>query len=120
MAKRSMQAIPAELEQQIRTALFQVLSDLNRKKDAAVFAEHFFTETELSIFTKRLAVAMLLQKGESYESIGKILKVSSATISSVAESMHKQGFQIALQKLKVDRWADVWSAKLMRMFGSKV
>lgn len=120
MAKRSSQQLEKNFEEQLNSSLFQVLGDLGSRKEAKVFAESFFTKTELSIFAKRLAVAVLLDQGKSYEYIRKLLNVSSATISSVAEHMHLSGNKLALRKLKVESWADTWSLKLMRLFGGKI
>ena len=72
------------------------------------------TENELSAVAKRLAIAVFLDKRQSYEHIRDILKVSTATIASVAEGMNKRGIQMALAKVKAEEWADVWSIRLSR------
>jgi len=72
------------------------------------------TETEIMAVAKRLAIAVFLDKGQSYEHIRETLKVSSATIATVADSMNKKGIQAALQRVKAEEWADVWSIKLSR------
>ncbi len=119
MAKRSAQNLDQTLEAQLYTALAQLIADVKSSKDATSFIESFFTSGERSIFAKRLAIAMLLRQGKKYDDIHKTLKVSTATISSTAEMMQAKGFRMALQKMKVDAWAENWSNTLIRMFGGK-
>lgn len=119
MAKRSSQQLEQTFEEQLHRSLFQVLADLSSTHEAKVFSSSFFTTTEVSIFARRLAIAVLLEQGKSYENIRALLKVSTATISSVAEQMKKPGFVLSLRKLKVESWAEEWSEKLLRIFGKK-
>lgn len=119
MAKRSSQQLEQTFEEQLRRSLFQVLADLSSTHESKVFSSSFFTTTEVSIFARRLAIAVLLEQGKSYEHIRALLKVSTATISSVTEQMKKPGFLLALRKLKVESWAEEWSEKLLRIFGKK-
>ena len=120
MSKRSSQPLEAMFEQQLNTSLYQVFVDLSSRRESRLFCEGFFSKTDLSIFAKRLAIGVLLDQGKSYEYIRKLLKVSSATISSIAEIMHTKGYKLALHKLKVESWAETWSNKLMRLFGGEI
>ena len=120
MAKRSSQQLEKTFEEQLHRSLFQVLADLSNTHDAEGFSSSFFTSTEVSIFARRLAIAVLLEQGKSYEGIRSLLRVSTATISSVAEQMKTPGFVLALRKLKVESWAEKWSEKLLRIFGKKI
>jgi|GEM_PF-520938 len=119
MAKRSTQNLDQTLELQLHASLAQLIADVKTTRDAALFIESFFTPGERSIFAKRLAIAMFLRQGKKYNDIHKTLKVSTATISSTAEMMQEKGFRMALQKMKVDAWAERWSESLIRMFGGK-
>ena len=120
MSKRSSQPLEEMFEQQLNASLYQVFVDLSSRRESRLFCEGFFSKTELSIFAKRLAIGVLLDQGKSYEYIRKLLKVSSATISSIAETMQTKGYKLALQKLKVESWAEIWSNKLMRLFGGEI
>lgn len=120
MSKRSSQPLEEMFEQQLNASLYQVFVDLSSRRESRLFCEGFFSKTELSIFAKRLAIGVLLDQGKSYEYIRKLLKVSSATISSIAETMQTKGYKLALQKLKVESWAETWSNKLMRLFGGEI
>ena len=71
----------------------------------------------LKVLVKRLAIAIFLDKGRSYENIRNILKVSSATIASVNEQMGNPGIQLALRKIKADEWADEWTEKISGLVG---
>ena len=117
MSKRSSQSVAPELERQLYAAFFQMLADMRNAKEVETFLKYFLSESELSIYTKRFAVAVMLEQGKSYEYIREALKVSTATISSIAEHLRSDGISLALHKLKVERWADVMSEKLMQMFG---
>jgi uncharacterized protein YerC len=70
------------------------------------------SENELSALAKRLAIAVFLDKRQSYEHIKDVLKVSTATIANVSENMNKKGIQMALTRVKAEEWADVWSIRL--------
>ena len=72
---------------------------------------------EYQVIAKRLAIAIFLDKGRSYENIKSTLKVSSATIASVQETMGNPGIQHALRKVKADEWADEWAGKISTLMG---
>lgn len=92
--------------------LYQLIADLHTSKQAQAFVKDFFTTSEQEAFVKRLSVAQLLTQGRSYEQIRKELGVSSATISTVAEQLTSDGFQIALKKMQIDTWARSTAAKI--------
>jgi uncharacterized protein YerC len=89
-----------------------LIADLRSPAEAKAFFESFLTETEQSVFAKRLAIMWLLESGESYDEIKKHLHVSSATISSVANQMKQQGLQMSMKKIKLDQWADRVAKKI--------
>jgi len=105
------------LKKQIINSLAQAISDLNDSKEARIFLDDFFTEAELEAFTKRLAVAYWLSKGRSYTNIKTNLKVSSATIASVQSKLDRSGFQLALNKIEAEEWADLWSKRFKKIVG---
>src|SRR4030042_5473147 len=96
------------LEKQIFNIFFQVFADLKTPEEVRVVLEDLFTETELTALAKRMAIAAFLDKGRSYENIRDTLKVSSATIASVAEQMGNPGIQLALTRIKAEEWAEAW------------
>lgn len=115
MAK-SATPLPKKISQDILSRFFQVTGDLRTGSEARLFLTDFLTESERMTFAKRLAIAVELEDGKSYEEIRKIYGVSSATISSVAEMMSKDGVQLALKKVKTEQWADAWADKILKYF----
>ena len=67
-----------------------------------LFLAAFMTETERTVLAKRLSVGYLLNKGASYDQIKNELRVSSATISTVADAIKKPGMKQALAKIQSD------------------
>lgn len=104
--------LPREKEARLLEQLDTVLADLHSPKETTAFLSSFLTPTERLVFAKRLAIAWLLEQGKSYGEISKQLKVSSATISSVAELSQSQGMQLALRRMELD----VWTKNLQQFF----
>jgi uncharacterized protein YerC len=90
-------------KQQILDQFLTLIGDLQHPTKVEQFANDFFTDTELSVFAKRLAIAYSLHQGKSYKEIKQELKVSSATISSVAEIKNGIGTQLAIEKIGQDK-----------------
>jgi TrpR-related protein YerC/YecD len=112
--------ISQETEKEILNQFFQVIADIKSPDEAMAFLEEILTKTEMEAIAKRLAVAHYLEKGHSYENIRETLKVSSATVASVAEQLKGNGgYQVALKKIQADQWAEKWAQKLNGMMGKK-
>jgi len=116
----SKKKINQAIEEQIYRVFYQVIADIHSLSEAKIFLEEILTKTELEALVKRLAVAQLLKKGQSYEKIKKTIKVSSATVASIAEQLKKgKGFKIALKKISAEEWAEHWAKKIRGMMGKK-
>ena len=100
------------IESQIYKMLFQLVADIRDPREVKVVMSDLLTDSELTAMAKRLAIAVYLDKGRSYEDIKNHLKVSSATIASVAEQMGNPGIQSALNRIKAEQWADEVSGKI--------
>ncbi len=100
------------LERQMFEMLYQLLSDSRDIKEMKVLLMDLLSDAERISMAKRLAIAVYLDKGRSYENIRDNLKVSSATIAAVAETMGNPGIQMALRKIKAEEWAEEWSDKI--------
>lgn len=111
----SKRRINATLNKQITQVFFQTLSDLKTSKNIEVFLKDFMTDSEIETYTKRLAVAYWLKKGRSYANIKENLKVSSATIASVQESIEKPGIKLALKHIEAEEWANQWAEKISKV-----
>jgi uncharacterized protein YerC len=112
--KKSTQPMNKKIEGQVYKILYQVLADAKSEVDIELTLKSLMSDSELSALAKRLAIAVFLDKRQSYEHIKDVLKVSTATIASVAENMNKKGIQVALARVKAEEWADVWSIRLSR------
>lgn len=106
------------LQKQIQNVFAQTIADIKTVDEAHKFFKDFLTDAELETFSKRLAVAYWLQKGRSYANIKTNLKVSSATIATVADSLKSKGVQLALKKIEADEWANVWSDRIKKFLPS--
>jgi len=115
----SKQKVNTALEKQISKMLFQLFADIKTPEEAERVMEDLFSETELVTITKRLAVGYWLKKGRSYENIKQNLKVSSATIASVQQSIKQNGWKAALQKIEAEEWATKWEQKIKGILGKK-
>lgn len=100
------------IEGEIKKMFYQLLCDIEEQEEARILLSDLLTETEMVAMIKRLAIAVYLEKGRSYENIKNNLMVSSATIATVAEQMGNPGFVMALRKIKAEEWADGTSKKI--------
>lgn len=113
----SKQKLNKTIEKQIYNVLYQLVSDIKSPTEAGSLLGDLLTETERQVLAKRLAIAIFLDKGRSYENIKSTLKVSSATIASVQDQMGNPGIQLALQKVKAEEWAEEWAGKITSIVG---
>jgi uncharacterized protein YerC len=113
--RKSSQLLNSSFKRQLEKTFFQLISDLKEVSDIELFFSDFLTDTEMSVFTKRLAIAYWLKKGRSYQNIKRNLKVSSATIASVQSQMNKQGYKKAVKNLEAEEWANVWTQRIKKV-----
>src|SRR3989344_3200715 len=106
--------LSSSLKSQLEKTFYQTISDLKGPQEIETYLKDFLNESELETFVKRQAVAYWLKKGRSYSNIKENLKVSSATIASVHETLGKPGIKLALKKLEAEEWANVWSEKIKK------
>lgn len=84
MSKVSRRILDKELENIIFEVFLKTIVDIKTTTDAKNFIEDILSPTERIMLIKRLAIAVLLTKGETYEYIDHTLKVSRATIMTVS------------------------------------
>jgi len=113
----SKQKLNQTIAKQIYSIFYQLLVDLKNPTEAQTLMQDLLSVTEHEVIAKRVAIAIFLDKGRSYENIKNTLKVSSATIASVQERMGNPGMQLALQKIKAEEWADAWAGKISSLVG---
>jgi uncharacterized protein YerC len=90
----------------------QAVADLKTPQEAQEFFKSFLSKAEHTTVIKRVGVAYFLQKGKSYNIIKQDLKVSSATISLIQNTLNTPGVQRTLKKINAEEWATQWSNKL--------
>lgn len=115
--RSSNRAINFAMEEEIEELLVQIISDIKGADEAKILLSDLLTETERVAIAKRLAIALSLTNGKSYEEIKESLKVSSATIAKVQESLDSDGMKLAIEKINIDDWAGDWAEKLSGAFG---
>ena len=112
-----------EIAKEIRKLLTQIIADIHEEAEAEQLLNDLLTPSEQMAVAKRLGIAMSLVRGASYEEIKKRLKVSSATVAKVQESLDTPGMKLALSKAATDEWAEKWATKLSsavnKLMGSK-
>lgn len=97
----SRRVLNQELEKHILTLFAKTISDLKDLKDIEIFIADLLSPTEKVMLAKRLAIAILLQKGYTYAEIDQTLKVSSPTINKVAFWLKhgKSGYKNVVKKI---------------------
>jgi len=108
----SQNPINRTLEKQLDEIFYSVLSEVNSVDELKVMVSDLFTEAERSAVLKRLGIALYLDKGRSYEDIKNNIKVSSATIATVAENLGNKGWQEMIRRVKAEEWARQWTDKI--------
>ena len=80
----------------------KVLALIKNEKEAVVFINSFFTESEKAYFGQRLNIVRMIMKDFSYSQIIEILKTQSATIGNSKKCVDKGGnmFKKIVQRYK--------------------
>lgn len=84
MTKVSRRILNKELEEGIFEVFIQAVIDLKSPREVKNFIEDLLFPTEKIMLVKRLAIALLLSKGYTYDEIDRTLKVSRTTIMNVS------------------------------------
>src|SRR3989344_2069503 len=84
MTKVSRRYLDKELENYIFNIFIKSIADLDNQLDIKNFLDDLLSPAEKIMLIKRLAIAVLLTKGKTYEYIDHTLKVSRATIMNVS------------------------------------
>jgi len=106
MSKVSRRVLDKRLESYIFEVFLKTISDLKTKEEVKVFIEDLLSPSEKIMLIKRLAIAILLTKGYTWDKIDHTLKVSRPTIMTVSYFLkHGQngGYQRVTQKFLADQ-----------------
>lgn len=101
MAKISKRIIDKNLENYIFEVFIKTLAQTNNPDDVKDLIEDLLSPSEKIMLIKRLAIAVLLSKGYTYDQIDNTLKVSRPTIMTVSFWLKngKSGYKKAVQKI---------------------
>lgn len=94
--------------------LYGILAELSTPEEIKMVLGDILTEAEVTSVIKRLGIAVYLDKGRSYEDVKNNIKVSSATIASVAEHLGNPGWQEMIKRIKAEQWASEWTDKITK------
>ncbi|KKT30996.1 MAG: hypothetical protein UW41_C0007G0005 [Candidatus Collierbacteria bacterium GW2011_GWC2_44_18] len=100
------------LEKQLDNLFYQVLAEIDSPEDLKLVLSDILTEGERTAVLKRLGIALYLDKGRNYEDVKNNIKVSSATIATVAENLGNSGWQEMIKRIKAEEWANEWTNKI--------
>lgn len=84
MSQVSRRIVRAEVQEKIIETLLEAIAQLKNKQDIQAFVNDLLTPVERIMIAKRLAIAVLLLKGWSYDATGDLLKVSTDTIARIS------------------------------------
>ncbi|MBI4096365.1 MAG: hypothetical protein HY425_01475 [Candidatus Levybacteria bacterium] len=101
MTQVSSYPISKEIADRIFEIFLKSLVKIRDQKEADQFISDLLTPTEKIMLSKRLAIALLLQKDYDYRTIQKIIRVSAATIASVNMAIRygSEGYRNLLNKI---------------------
>ena len=102
------------IEKQLSEMLFGILAELKTPEEIKLVLSDILTEAEFTSVIKRLGIAVYLDKGRSYEDVKNNIKVSSATIASVAEHLGNSGWQEMIKRIKAEEWATDWTDRISK------
>ena len=87
MTQVSKYRLRIDIVKRIYELLSNSLAKIKDKNEVNNFLDDFFSPTEKTVIAKRLAIAVLLSKGNDYQEIRQILKVTPVTISKMSLRM---------------------------------
>ncbi len=101
MTKISRRFLNKDLEKRIFELFLKTIVDIRTSDEARNFIEDLLSPTERVMLIKRLAIAVLLAKGFTYDNIDDTLKVSRSTIMNVSVWLKhgKSGYRNAVGKI---------------------
>lgn len=89
---------------------WQWLAKLDQPTEIREFLQSLLSYTEQVMLAKRLAIALLISKGYTYEEVSSILKVSTSTVSTVHKALlvGSPGYQKAVTFLQKNAETEIF------------
>lgn len=110
MTQISRMPLPKLLDTQMHAAIRKAFADLRSEEEVAAFLDDLFTPTEKVMFAKRLAIAILLDRGYDQRTVHTIMKTSLRTVNMVNFWLKNKGrgYRLVLAKLKTQQaWREL-------------
>lgn len=110
MSQVSRMPLPKGLEEQMHSLFRRALADLHTEQDVGNFLDDLLSPTEKIMLAKRLAIAILLDKGYDQRTVHAIMNVSVTTVNGVNFWLKNKGsgYRIVLKKLKEQKeWQEL-------------
>lgn len=85
MTRVSRRPLRKDIEERMFQIFWQAFAELKNENDVFDFLEDLLSPAEKIMLAKRLAVAVLLEKGWTYPEISSTLKVSTATVNTIKQ-----------------------------------
>jgi|SRR3989344_2627369 len=115
MSQVSRRALDKSLEDYIFDNFIRTIARLNESQQIKNFINDLLSPIERTMLIKRLAIAVMLTKGYTYEQIDHTLKVTSPTIKNVSFALKfgkKNGFKKAVEEILKDQRREVFFDKI--------
>jgi uncharacterized protein YerC len=113
MGRVSKRQLKPAIEERLFEIFWNHLSAIDSPVLVREFLQSLLSETEHLMLAKRLAIAVLLSRGYSYEYIDDVLKVSKSTISVVDRQLVSgaSGYKKAIELVRRKKQAEsVWDS----------
>lgn len=115
MSQVSKRILDKELEDYIFNNFIKTIAKLNEPGQIKNFLNDLLSPIERTMLIKRLAIAVMLTKGYTYEQIDHTLKVSRPTIKNISLSLkyrQKGGYQKAVEEILKDQKREAFFDKI--------
>lgn len=119
MTKVSKRILNKNLEKRIFELFTTTITDLKNAKEVEEFLDDLLSPVERIMLAKRLAIAILLSKGYTYNSIDNTLKVSQTTIMRISYWLkygNNNGYKKVVEKYMQRQKGDEFSDKVEEIF----
>lgn len=111
MSQVSKRPIKSELIERMSELLQKSFAKLDKKEAVSDFLEDILTPTERIMIAKRLAIALLLNRGWDQDAVSRYLKVSTSTVTNIKNKLRGsvKGFKQVLKNIETsDEWEQIW------------
>lgn len=113
MGRISKRKIDSEVEERIFEIFWGYLAHLRNPQDIHEFLVSLLSYTEQVMLAKRLAIAVLISRGVTYEYIDETLKVSPSTVGTVHKQIliGAQGYIKAIKRIQSQETLEgIWNS----------